>query len=498
MEMDFKKTVIPGYRMPLCQVQSMEQTQDLRIPDSEGDIGSVLGCWGQVLLRSKEWHSDSVSLSGGVMAWVLYAPEEGGMPATVESWIPFQMKWDMQDVQQDGTLLAFPTLQSIDARNVSARKMVIRANISVLAQAIEPVDADVYQPEKLPEDIYLRKQTYPVEMPCDAGEMPFQIDEELSLSESQPSVHKLLFYHLKPVITECRVLSDKLLFRGKLLLHFVYITENGNIHTWDSETGFSKYTQLNKEHDGSSSLRIIPVLTGSELDVQENRIQLKASLAAQYIIYDRIMLETVTDAYSPIRDVSVNKTRVNAMIRLDAADKSVVFEQTSQFSAQKILDVSCCFGNANVRQTGDMLDCEMIGSFHVLGADENGLLQGHTVRCESQFQIPTDSSNSMCIYPSQLSKVEIMPDGDGIRLKADADIGCDTFSCSGIETVSALNLSEARESDPARPSIILKQVGDEQLWDLAKACGSSVSAIQEANRLQNEPQPGQIILIPVH
>ena len=40
---------------------------------------------------------DSILLTGGVMVWVLYAPEEGGSAQILNTWIPFQMKWDLPE-----------------------------------------------------------------------------------------------------------------------------------------------------------------------------------------------------------------------------------------------------------------------------------------------------------------------------------------------------------------------------------------------------------------
>ena len=48
-----------------------------------------------------------------------------------------------------------------------------------------------------------------------------------------------------------------------------------------------------------------------------------------------------------------------------------------------------------------------------------------------------------------------------------------------------------------RPSLILRRAGEEGLWELAKKTGSTVAAIRSANKLQEEPKPGQLLLIPV-
>ena len=38
---------------------------------------------------------------------------------------------------------------------------------------------------------------------------------------------------------------------------------------------------------------------------------------------------------------------------------------------------------------------------------------------------------------------------------------------------------------------------EESLWDIAKVCGSTVSAIQRLNKLEREPEDNRLLLIPV-
>lgn len=40
-------------------------------------------------------------------------------------------------------------------------------------------------------------------------------------------------------------------------------------------------------------------------------------------------------------------------------------------------------------------------------------------------------------------------------------------------------------------------MGSGGLWDVAKQCGSTVDAIRKANRLTEEAQEGQLLLIPI-
>ena len=97
MELQLKRSAVSSLDTRLQEVRNMEQSQEIKLTDGMPDVGRVLAAWGQAVLRGKEWHSDEISLSGGLMVWVLYAPEDGTAPRCIESWIPFQMRWDLPD-----------------------------------------------------------------------------------------------------------------------------------------------------------------------------------------------------------------------------------------------------------------------------------------------------------------------------------------------------------------------------------------------------------------
>ena len=71
MDMKFESEEIRFLRPVVWENQRQEQTQEIRLTDDLPDAGRVLGCWGQCILRSKEWRSGAMAASGGVMTWTL-------------------------------------------------------------------------------------------------------------------------------------------------------------------------------------------------------------------------------------------------------------------------------------------------------------------------------------------------------------------------------------------------------------------------------------------
>lgn len=498
MELTFSKTACPCLRKAVSQVQTQEQTQEVRLPDSMPDIGRVLGSWGQVLIRSKEWRGNAMAVSGGVMAWVLYAPEDGSAPRSMESWIPFQMRWEFPQTERDCVMNIVPLLRSVDARSTSARKLMLRANVSVLGQAYEPTEPEVWMPENVPEDLQLLKASYPMELPKEAGEKQFQVDEELTLPDTYPEAEKILRYALQPKIMEQKVMAGRLVFRGKGDLRMLYADADGAIHSWECEVPFSQYAELDRDYGPNSAANIVPMLTNLELIPDEQRrLQLKCGLCGQYVIYDREMVEIAEDAYSPMRQVKTQMQPLNMPLRLDRKTESMRTQQQLTAPAERVVDVCWLPDHPQHRQNADVADVAVPGQFQVLYYDNAGNLQSGTARGEEIWQIPSDPQNKVdaCVQMNGWPVADV--NEQGIALTALWDVTADVFSEQGLPMLTQITLGEKCEKDPGRPSLILRKAGNQRLWDIARECGSTVDAIVEANHLQDQPEVGQILLIPV-
>ena len=124
MDYRFEKVTIPCLSCVTEEYQTQELTQEVRLNDGMPDIGRVIAAWGQVVMRSKEWLTGTAKTSGGVMATVLYAPEDGSEVRSVEAWIPYQIQWNIPETQLDGTLCIVPGLRFIDGRMSGARRIL--------------------------------------------------------------------------------------------------------------------------------------------------------------------------------------------------------------------------------------------------------------------------------------------------------------------------------------------------------------------------------------
>ena len=498
MKLQFDKTVCKYLNTVAREVREQEQTQEVKLPDGLPDIGTIIGAWGQVVLRSKEWRSSGMQVSGGVMAWVLYAPEDGSDPRHIETWIPFQLKWDFPDTDQEGTIRVSAMLRSMDARTVSARKMMLRAGIWAVGEALVPGETAVFLPKEVPEGMEMLRRTYPTRLPVEAGEKNFLVDEELTLPGSVPALERLVRYDVLPELLDSKVMAGRLVFRGTVHLHILYRGDNGQLQSWDFEIPFSQFTELDRDYDQDAEASVVPAVTNLELEATEDgTIHLKCGAIAQYVILDQVLLKLVEDAYSIHRSVTPQVQELVLPAVLEDRKEILHGEQTIPVSGNRIVDVSFLPACPDQSREPGQVTITGSGSFRVLYYDEDGSLQSATAGWEAPWTVPVAEESRLHLAVRPSGRPQVSTNGGNMTAKGDLTLCLQTVAEKGLSMVTELEVGEPIQPDPERPSLILRRVGEEPLWDIAKKSGSTVEAIRQANHLQEEPEFGQLLLIPV-
>lgn len=498
MELQFKTAACRCLDAALREVRNTELTQEIRLPDGMPDIGHILCAWGQTVLRGKEWHRDSVSFSAGMMVWVLYAPEDGSTEQCIEGWIPFQMSWDLPENCPEGTIRLRCHPRFVDARSVSARKIMVRAGAAALAEAFVPMEMELSVPGEMPEHVQLLRSRWPIRMPKEAGEKTFTLDEDLEVPMSAPKPEKVICFRLDPRLSEKRVLGNKLVFRGNGNLHVLYRSTEGQLHGWDFELPFSQFAELDGEYgsDAQGDLMLSP--TGLELELgEEGRMRFKGGLTGQYLVTDKQMLELTEDAYSPGWELERQQQMLEVPAVLETRRENIYGEQTIPGDANVIADMTFLTDFPRQRSTETGVELELPGTFQTLYYGADGMLHAGTARWEGRQTVAAGEDTRLLAQPMAAERMQAAPGAGQITVSADVPMEITAVTRQRIPMVTGLTLGQPRRKDPNRPSLILRRAGEQRLWDMAKASGSTVEAILQANGLQEEPASDRMLLIPI-
>lgn len=497
MELHFSNTGIPCLKTVKQDVQTQEQTQEVKLTEGLPDMGRVLGAWGQSVLRGKQWQNEEATVSCGAMVWVLYAPEDGSYPRMVETWIPMELHWQISGTKQEGKLWANCLLRSVDARMTGPRRLMVRANMAVRMQACCPDKIEVSQPEGIPEDVELLKKNHRVCLPMEAGEKSFQLDEELELPASCPKARTYLQTRLFPRIVDKRVMSDKMVFRGTADLHVVYQGQDEGLYGWDFEVPFSQYADLDGSFSEEASVMLMPQVTGLETDAdEEGRIRLKAGLTCQYIACDRKDIQVVEDAYSPVRKV---EPQVETLVlpAIESMSSQTLLLQHSLNAEGTAVDGSVLCDQVRKQSLPEQIRLEIPALGQILYYDAEGTLQSTASRWEESIYTEPEADGDMEVNILPTGKVSIQPDENGMSVETEVILETVATQAKGLPMVTGLDVGQPMPKDPNRPSLVLRRATSEGLWNIAKATGSCVEAIRKANDLQEEPEEGRMLLIPI-
>lgn len=498
MEIIFPKTMCKCLKPALWEVQNQEQTQEIRLGDEMPDVGRIVGAWAQPITRGKEWRGDSVGCSGGCMVWVMYMPEDGTQPRMLDTWIPFQMKWNLPATMPEGAVRVDCRVRFADARSVSPRKILARVGLGALAEAYVPMEAEIPTPEKLPEDVQLLRKTYPVRLPKEIGEKVFTMEEEMNLPASAPAMASVLSYGVSPRASEQKVMSGRLLFRGNTNLHMMYLGEDGQVYSWDFELPFSQLSQLDDEYGTDAQADMKLGVTDLELNRDEDgKLHCKCSMVGQYRVTDRQDLELIADAYSPRRDVQPQMAELELPAILDSGNMNIYGEQKIPMMANIAADTRFLPDFPRNTRTEQGFDSRLNGQLQMLYYDENRDLQMASAQWEDSAQIPAGDDVRLHSDLIGTEKPDMTPGGDETLLRWPMELTHTTVEGQPIPVVTGLELGEEKTPDPSRPSLILKRQIAGGLWELAKASGSTMEAIRQANALTSEPEMGKMLLIPV-
>lgn len=498
MELQFKKEDMSWLHCPVRAVRNLEQTQELKLTDGMPDIGRVLAAWGQPILRSKEWNSDSFGISGGMKVWVLYAPEDGSSVRCAEDWIPCQMQWDLPSGTPEGQIRVTMRPRFVDARSVSPRKIMVRAGFVALGEGFVPGEGSTYLPEDVPEDVQLLTASYPVRMCMEAGEKTFNLDESLVLPSSCPEARKLIYGTLHPAVEEHRVLGNRLMFRGSGNLHVLYMSEEGQLFSWEFPVSISQFAELKGSYGSDARGDVVLTVTDMDLDLDdEGHFRLKGGMAAQYTVDDLQMIRTVEDAYSITRELETDTQMLSIPAILETAERKLTAHQQLHQEANLVADVSFNHDFPRVRRTGDTVELEQPGTFQVVYYSPEGSLQASTARWEGKTELTAHPDSDIVWSVNGCPEPRAELTADGMNLYAQLPMSWRTTAEQSLPAVRGLKIGEAREPDPTRPTLILCRAGEDTLWQIARENGTTMDAIREASLLEGEPEPGQMLLIPV-
>ena len=500
MELEFERTEVSCLRAVCDRVISQEETGEAIVPDSCPDVARTAGCYGTVVLRSKECRDGSVLLSGGVHAYALVVPEDGSEMRAVSAYLPFTQRVDAPGATSGSRVVYTPRLRALDARLLNSRKVLIRADISGRAEVYEADSLTAFAPaEPVPDCVQLHRVAMPVTLTEQVAEKPFELSEELELPGGVPACAALLKWDCGLTLTESRTIGARVAFKGAANVRLLGCAPDGTVFRYEFSIPFSQYAELDRE-SGEEPPRVELLLTGAELapDGQEpaRRFLLTLNLLAQCVTQTRQELTIADDAYATRGALTVKTAEFSAAGQLDCEHLHETARVTLPGACREVLDVSVLLGWPDVTHEGETVRVSVPATVTALCLDEAGacvcLTAQTAAECSSVLAPGCEASAEAALSGDAFA----IPGGEGAEARFGVDITLTSRAASACPMLTGAEQEGETEEDD-RPSVILRHAaGGETLWSIAKACRAKLDAVRAANDVTDDLVPGTLLLIP--
>lgn len=501
MELVFQEKQVQYLNRIVNETVLLEQTADLIVPDAVSDIERVVDAYGTAMLRSQECNAQSVSIDGMVQAGVLFVDEQG-LLQQIAAQIPFSVRREFASPQENCTLQCKCALRSVDARALNSRKLLVRVGIACTVTVYAQENCKCYDlPEAAP-NLQFKRTELPLTMPLALGEKSFTLNEELEVPSGKPAVERLLKCAFRPQVEEQKIVGDKAVFKGNLLLHALYESADGKPVCCEWNVPFSQYAQLMQELDeGEIFTQLCLTSADVEQDTQTDchRLLLSASLLAQCTAFGEQKISIIEDAFCTDAILTPQYRACEMVGILDRQSFRETAMAASTEPAASVVDAWMYPEEVNRQRADGKLRLEVPMNCNVMYYDEHGALQGKTLRSNVNVELALSEQGSCAVDHISNGEIYCSAGPDGLQLRVPVTMHVESSANHRLNVVSGGEITDLPTSEGRRPSVILRRTdSEEDLWELAKTFRTPMQTILEANALQGDTAPaGTMLLIPL-
>lgn len=486
--------------------------EDNNVPDTKGDIRSVIREQGAVKITEKKMANGKLFVKGILTYTVLYLSE--GSAYQVESLrgeIPFDEVIHMENACTGDTVCLRVELEELEAKMIHSRKISIRSLIQLFVTVEELYDEEAAIGIEDSQQIYVQSKRIPVTTIVLNQKDTGRLKEELVLPTGKNNIGELLYWELALKSAETRVSNDQVNVKGELLLFLLYQTEmgneggrNGEMEFYETTIPFQTTYDISVKGDElvddiSFTLNNENVSVKQDEDGEARLLEIEAILEADLKLYEEQELEILTDAYAT--------NQVVVPVRKEAAYENLLLKNSSRMrmservalgekTVGKMLQI--CHGSAGIKidecsQTEEGLKVEgalEVKLLYISEEDEKPLQSLHTL-LPFTHQIEVKGMDSNTIYdlkPTVADTTFSMFRTDEVEVKVDLVFTLLAMERKREYMIESLQCRPFEEKEiEVMPGMLGYRVqSGDTLWEIAKKHYTTIQEIMQINELTSE------------
>ncbi len=477
---------------------------DFVLPDYYPDIAAVLKCTLRPVVQSKQLSGDRMLVDGVAVIQVLYLDEARRCVRSCEFSKPFTSTFPVK--ASIGAPCAWVSAKTdyCNCRATSPRRLDVHGAFSVRLKMQAEGGTDVVSALS-GDTVYTRKNVVSYSVPAVSAEKSFTLSEVLELGQGKPSAESLVRGDAVPVLNDCKLLANKVIVKGDLLMKNLYIcdSESGETQQVRHEIPFSQIIDVEGlDEEWLCDVRLD--IASSEIQITQNQngenrlLEVNIKLIASVQCYRTGMTEVVTDAYSTRCPLKSESRRLDTeCLKAIQHSDSTIRESLDlpEDGVASVMDIWC--EAVPVSETCEDGKSKLAGRLMIsmLAKDAQGIVS--YFERPSDFTLEYDDDCNAVASDIRVMDADYSMTGAGkIEIRAELSV---TRRCYAVDSFTALSEVTADEeaSFPAEKAALKIYYANsgESLWEIAKACHTSMDAVMEENALASDILPKDTMLL---
>ncbi len=482
---------------------------DFTLPDYCPDISKIFKCKAVARISSKSLNDKSITVDGNVAITMLYCDKDNNL-CSYEYQYPFN-KVKETDVDTAGcNLLCTAKTDYINCRAITSRKVDIHGAVTVSLKLICRKSCCVVS-DIDDSSIETRSAKAPATTPMGYSEKYVIIEEEIELSSGNAPINRVLRYDAYPSITDCKVISDKVMTKGEMAVNITYCAENSaSPQIIKTVIPFSQVLDMQGvtefcECETKSSLAFLEVRPKMNMAGECKSFLLSAKLLLMSEAYCQDDVAIICDAFSRKYEADIKKSKITFTKICENIKERFHFKGnvTLNDAIASVLDLWCDIQSQSVKFTDGKMQIFGTLLVGIIAISENGET--------SYFEKPLDFEY-FCSVSSVSDIMECQPEVSivscgytintptALEIRADMALNASVMEKTAIELISDMKIMEdkikPKKTDCALTIYFVS--GEECIWDIARIYNASVDEIIRINNLDDEyVSDGKMLLVPV-
>lgn len=496
-------------------VSQITLDDDYNIPDSMPDVGMTIQEKGKIEMSEVKVEAGRVRVKGTLLFDVLYLCDgsEGSL-WSVGGPISFEELMNIEEAAEGDNLQLKWTLEDLSVSLINSRKLSLKAIVTLELLAEELFSEEI--PVEVEDAGGTQVKTCSISMASLAARKKdtCRIKDEILLPANKPNIRELIWQDVTLQGTELRLSEGQVLIKGELVVFVLYHAdeEEGKACWMEQILPFHSQVEVSGCEEGMLG-NIELGLAGSDLEVKPDYdgelrvLNLDAVLELDIRIYTEEQLNMICDLYHPTRNLELlTEPSVYENLLLCSGSRCRVSGRLMGNPEMQILQL--CHSRGEVRIDAVTMEEQAIlvegaAAVQVLyvTADDSRpflCLKG-AVPFEHRIEVPGLTPTSVYYLQTSLEQLSVnLAGGAEAEVKAGILLNVMAFDRVSVQHITGVTeLPPDLEARRAQPGFLIYVVQPaDTLWDVAKACHTTIEQMGELNHLsQQEVRTGQKLLV---